>query len=248
MARLVAMVLVGLGVPLGLAAGPLHTTARSGDADAATALIASGADVDEREATGEAPLHVAAGTGEAGVARLLIASDADLDVRDDDGLTPLHKAAMSGIMRAIATGVAGTAAEREARAAVADVLISAGADVNAETKKGQTPLHFAVLGNAAVVAALIAGDARLDARDAKGLTPLHGAAGFFQVAAVRALIAAGADVDATDKAGATPLDKANATQRSIVESGREDDPEMRVWLGGSHEGAVEALGGAPAAG
>ena len=243
MVRLVLLVALGVTVPLGLAAGPLHTAARSGDSDDAAALIAAGADVDERESTGEAPLHVAAGTGTAGVARLLIASGADLEVRDDDGLTPLHKAAMSGIMRAAATGVLGTDADRQARTAVAGILIAAGADVDAETDKGQTPLHFAVLGNVAVVEALIAGNAGLNARDAKGLTPLHGAAGFFQLAAMRALIAAGADVGARDDRGATPLDKANATERSIVESGRQDDPEMRAWLGGEYEDAVETLGG-----
>ena len=181
------------------------------------------------------------------MARLLVASGADPDVRDVDGLTPLHKAAMSGIMRAVATGVQGTAAERRARTIVAEVLIAAGADVNAKTQGGQTPLHFATLGNAAVVEALIAANARVDERDHKGLTPLHGAAGFFQLAAIRALLGAGANAGAVDDAGATPLAKANATQRSIVESGREDDPEMRVWLGGRHEETVESLAGEPPA-
>lgn len=242
-ARLFLIAVLGVAAPLGLAAGPLHTVARSGDTDAAAALIASGVDLNEPEATGEAPLHVAAGGGEAGIARLLIAGGADLDVRDDDGLTPLHKAAMSGIMRALATGVQGTAADREARTAVAAALIAAGANINARNQSGQTPLHFPVFGNVAVVEALIASGAEIDSCDAKGLTPLHGGARFFQVAAMRARIAAGADVDATDDSGATPLDKANATRASIVESGREDDPEMCTWLGGRHEEAVEALGG-----
>ena len=242
-ARLILIAVLGVAAPLGLAAGPLHTAARSGDTGAAAELIASGVDLDEREATGEAPLHVAAGGGEAGIAQLLIASGADIEVRDDDGLTPLHKAAMSGIMRAIATGVQGSAADRQARTAVAVALIAVGANVDAKNQSGQTPLHFAVFGNVAVVEALIAGGAEIDSRDAKGLTPLHGAARFFQLAAMRALIAAGAEVEATDDSGATPLDKANATQASIIESGREDDPEIRAWLGARHQEAVEALGG-----
>ncbi len=74
MARLLLVAMLGVVFPLGLAAGPLHTAVRGGDSDAAAALIAAGADVDELEATGEAPLHVAANLGEVDIARLLIAS------------------------------------------------------------------------------------------------------------------------------------------------------------------------------
>ena len=66
MARLAVFVVLGIAFPLALAAGPLHTAARGGDTEAAAALIAAGADVDERESTGEAPLHIAAGKGDEG--------------------------------------------------------------------------------------------------------------------------------------------------------------------------------------
>ena len=71
---------------------PLHYAARSGGAEAAQALLASGADVSSRDAAGWTPLHVAAAAGQKEVAELLISKAAEVDARDVRGHTPLHLA------------------------------------------------------------------------------------------------------------------------------------------------------------
>ena len=81
-------------------------------------------------------------------------------------------------------------------------LIAAGADVNAATREGATPLHWA--GRFRVEAAvplLLAAGARVDARDEDGATPL-----FFAGAQMATLlIAAGADPLVRDREGNVPL-------------------------------------------
>jgi ankyrin repeat protein len=55
-------------------------------------LLAHGADIDERNPTGETALHGAAGRGAPAVIRFLVASGADLSARDTTERTPLHVA------------------------------------------------------------------------------------------------------------------------------------------------------------
>jgi len=94
----------------------------------------------------------------AAVQHLLGIDKALVDARDKDGSTPLHCAAWKG------------------HAAVAKVLLQAGADVNARSRNehyGDTPLHAAAHGNqAAVVKLLIDNGAKLGAKNQGGRTPL----------------------------------------------------------------------------
>ena len=52
-------------------------------------LIAGGADVNERDATGMTPLMIAAAQGETAIARMLIAAGADVAATTEDGTTAL---------------------------------------------------------------------------------------------------------------------------------------------------------------
>jgi ankyrin repeat protein len=95
------------------------------------------------------------------VARLkeLLAGDpALIDARDKDGSTPLHCATWKG--------------QQE----VADLLIKAGADVNAHNSNdhwGTTPLHAAAHANQAAIAQLLIDHgADVNAPDMNGRTPL----------------------------------------------------------------------------
>ena len=97
--------------------------------------------------------------------------------------------------------------------------IAAGADVNAKTEDGWTPLHgAAVSGKNEIVELLIAEGADINAKNRGGVTPLYDAAfkGHKEIAEL--LIAAGADVNAKGKIGTTPLQAAAMfSHKEIVE-------------------------------
>ncbi|MGA8028634.1 MAG: ankyrin repeat domain-containing protein [Bryobacteraceae bacterium] len=85
-------------------------------------------------------------------------------------------------------------------------LLAAGADVNAGSSSGETPLHNAVYsGNVALVELLLASGADVNAKERSGSTPLHVAAqrGYKEVAEV--LLAHKASVDAKNNVGTAPL-------------------------------------------
>ncbi len=103
---------------------------------------------------------------------------------DEDGWTPLHWAAYKG------------------HAAIAQVLITAGAEVNSKNNNGETPLHVAAYhGHAAVAEALITAGAEVNTTVTdgvhKGDTPLHWAAWKGHKDFAELLIAKGAEVNAT---------------------------------------------------
>jgi len=136
----------------------LHKAARAGAAAMIERLLAAGLDVDVRDSHGRTPLHDAAQAGQAEFARLLIEKGADVnakdritfhleyqvgdgpaahplpdkgghpEVREVDNWTPLHLAAM---------------AQHEGHRDVAEVLLQAGADVNARDAAGETPTRLA---------------------------------------------------------------------------------------------------------
>ncbi len=103
-------------------ATPLHHAAENGYVETAEFLLDGGADVGARDETGKIPLHYAT-TAE--MADMLIVAKSDPNAPDGYGLTPLHQAARSG------------------NTDVARVLLEAGAEINARTKGGETPLDMA---------------------------------------------------------------------------------------------------------
>ena len=114
---------------------------------------------------------------EPGVARSLGEAD----------MTPLHWAARAGALRC------------------ARWLLNHGADVDAQTAAGRTPLHMA----GAEMLWLLAGKgAGLNARDKKGRTPLHQAMYGGDLEKAEVLIVLGADVRLPNRRGKTPLEVA----------------------------------------
>lgn len=103
--------------------------------------------------------------------------------------------------------------EKDLRVAVASdnpaltqVLVAAGADVNAADNHHETPLHSAAeQGGVKVAKVLLEAGAEVDIRDDQGHTPLHSAASWGHVELARVLLAAGADVNAADARRQTPL-------------------------------------------
>jgi ankyrin repeat protein len=113
---------------------------------------------------GATPLMRAAKGHDLKAIGLLLDAGAAADARQDDG---------SGVLHALATGRPArndddAAIERD----VLEGLLKAGADLNAVSMDGQTPLHRAARsGNAKFISLLVERGARLDAKDKEGRTP-----------------------------------------------------------------------------
>jgi ankyrin repeat protein len=141
----------------------------------------------------------AAERGDASLVRELLRGGADVNESQGDGMTALHWATDHG--------------DQE----LAEVLVYAGANVNAGTRIGDyTPLHIASRhGHADIVRTLLAAHADPDATTTNsGVTSLHLASASRSPEAVKALLDAGADVNATERAWSqTPLIFAAAEDR-----------------------------------
>lgn len=104
------------------------------------------------------------------------------------------------------------------RTGAAKILLEAGADPNAENRRGATPLHYAndprpssgaiwdPARQAELIDLLVGHGGEVDHTDRGGATPLHRAVRARSVAAVRSLLDAGARVDCRlAKRGSSPL-------------------------------------------
>ena len=148
-------------------------------------------------------LHQAVRGGDVEAVKALLAEGADPDVARGDGLTALHLAAQAGHTR------------------IADLLIEAGATIDATTRIGAyTPLHLASGGaHTELVLRLIEAGADIGATTTTtGVTALHLAArALGGEGVVRVLLESGAPVNALEKsAGQTALMFAAAAGRDLA--------------------------------
>jgi len=136
----------------------------------------------------------------------------------------------------------------EAQAADVERCLAAGADPNAATSGGRTPLHRAAWhGHSETVAALLAAGADPDAAAGDGRTPLHEAARYGSAETVALLLAVGADPDAAASDGRTPLhlaavDGNSETVAALVAAGADPDAAAGDGRTPLHE-AARAAGG-----
>lgn len=192
---------------------PLYWAATFDRHDVAELLLARGADVNATDKQGRSALHAAIEADAIATVKVLLAHQADLAARDAAGLTPLHQAVFQcrKSMAEAATGDAGVdspeAAQASARIAPGDrqqarqkaldrgcnmvrLLVSKGAQVNAASDRGVTPLHLAAWDEMADVAEiLLAAGADPAAKDLHDRTPVEYAKQRHQKSAMRLLTA-----------------------------------------------------------
>jgi ankyrin repeat protein len=203
-----------------------------GGVDLVKMLLARGASVRAAGRQGRTPLHAAAQGGNAAVVALLLARGADVTARDEASNAPLHQTP-SGTVEGRGLGLAGPlpASGR----AVAELLLTKGADVNAANHQGQTTAFLAAQrGDRALLEYLAAKGADLDVYALTALgradtlrkrlgtdqlpeapgeylhTLLPVAALFGQTATAEVLLGKGADVNAAGVYGMRPLHLAAA--------------------------------------
>jgi len=173
---------------------PLIKAVSKGDTPTARVLLARGADVQARDATGRTALMYAAENGDPTTVQMLLIHGADVNARDWQGWTALIYAAENGDLSTVQT------------------LLANKANVNARSEgSGWTALMSAASrGHLLVVQALLARGAETNARDKDDETALLMAVQQGQTAVVQALLDGGADVNLKNKAGKTPLSSAEA--------------------------------------
>lgn len=182
---------------------PLHGAARQRDSNMIPLLLKEGADPDVRDGDGWTPLLHAAFRNHVPSVEILVKGGADVDEPDRNGFTPLAIAVEEGKFFAakalIDTGakadtklgkdeltplmVVASKPQMERRAQslnqgpssveIAKLLIAKGADVNARSKAGVTPLMVAATHDNAVLAGvLIQSGADVEAKTVAGKTAL----------------------------------------------------------------------------
>ena len=184
-ASLVAgLMAIGLSVMVAAASSPVADAAMNGDKAAVKALIKQAADINAAQGDGMTALHWAAMNGDTELAQMLVYAGANVKATTRIGAyTPLYIASQQG------------------RAAVLEVLITAGADAKPGTANGTTPLMAAAqAGSVEAVTLLIEHGADVNAKDGvREQTPLMYAAAANRAAVIELLASKGANLKATSK-------------------------------------------------
>ena len=136
---------------------PLHFSAYTDDIKMAEYLIKKGAKLNLQTTIGMTPLYVATTQGNPKMVKLLIDNGADVN-------TPAGRPTRSPLMRAV----------MKKFDKIAEMLIAAGANVNARSEMGWTALHCAAEnGSVKMIKMLIKAGAKIDIKNDEGLTPLQ---------------------------------------------------------------------------
>ena len=179
--KILSHVLLFINCQVALSA-EIHDAARSADLQSLELLIESGSDVNDIDYVQGSPLHIAAVKGHSVVVEFLLRNNADpMSQEFGKADTPLHWAALGGSTDAI------------------NLLLAAGADIDAQNDIQNTPLHIAnEAGNTDAALLLIEKGADFTTENLKGKAALHlaGVAGSIDV--VDALIYKGAQYKLTE--------------------------------------------------
>jgi ankyrin repeat protein len=196
----------------------LHQAVRGGDLDTIRMMLDAGLSVNDADFMGFTPLINAAFTGKVDGVKLLIAKGANVNAVSGDGAFQKVKAGTIALGNWTPLLAAATFASPE----MIDVLLDAGADVNARDVRGMTPLMLAVATdrqNAAVIKALIGRKADVNVRSLAGETALDWARKIGNPSTIQLLERAGAAASPPSAAAAVayaPADMLTAVRRSLA--------------------------------
>ncbi|OQV20269.1 Transient receptor potential cation channel subfamily A member 1 [Hypsibius exemplaris] len=176
----------------------LHVAASQNELECAKLLLQHRADITRRCGSGGLPIHYAARFGSLDVLRFFLQTpklrvDEMLRSVDDEEATPLHLAVNRGDCD------------------TAELLLEAGAPINAQMFEQSTPLHIACALGASDIVGMIHDFNVLEfgrvlrIGDAQGMTPVHRAAMFNHWHLLRFLIDKHASLDTRDSAGRSVL-------------------------------------------
>ena len=224
----------------------VNVAAIANHADMVEVLIDAGADIEAKDVSGHnagrSPLHVASQRGNLRVVEVLVKAGAGMCVTDNGGETCLSLAAFNGHTEIVRTLLCmpevdvnqsntrgytslHLAVSRkhyqvfQKRSAVCQVLIDAGADVEAKDDMGFSPLHFACEAEKLeIVQMLVEAGADVCVVDGNGIPGLLIAAAGGHTETVRYLVGLrGVDVNHRDIAGFTALKHARLNGHAGVE-------------------------------
>lgn len=183
----------------------LHWAAYHDNLEAATLLVAAGANVQAENRYRVTPLSLACTNGNEQLVRLFLDRGADPNTTLPGSETVLMTAARTG------------------RCGPVEALLKAGAKVDTADRKGQTALMWAAAdGHAAVVQLLIESGADVNTRLKSGFTPILFAAREGAIEVVRALLKAGVDSNEaikTTKGGGKAPENGTSALTLAVENG-----------------------------
>ncbi|KAF7625823.1 NACHT and ankyrin domain protein [Aspergillus flavus] len=170
---------------------PLQLAAKTDNREALSLLLERGAKVEACSPFGSRPSHIAASQGNWVIFDLLLISGADINAWDNNGEALLHGQA-----------------RRASSTAVAAHLLGQGANIEARTSQGYTPLQCAAMsGNKKMFFFLVEKGAKVDIETSKGETLLHITPPSTQdsLDILNMLLQGGLEVDVLNTNGWTPL-------------------------------------------
>ena len=168
----------------------LHYSCRYGHVDLARTLVNHKANVNVKTDSGDTPLTLAARHGHNNVVHVLLSdSQCLVDAKGQDGYTALHYSCGYGHVDIVWT------------------LVKHKANVNAKTKRGETPLTLATRNKHDNVVHALLSDSQclVDAKGRDGYTALQYSCRYGYVGIVRTLVNHKAHVNARTDSGDTPL-------------------------------------------
>ena len=202
----------------------LHIACKYKSFDVAKYLIEKGAKLDDVDFLGRTPIDFAVEADAKEIIEFIAAHNAALlNIVEENGVTLLHRAVFGGATNVVpllrhlvnAQDSAGFTplhyAGQYQSAEIVTALVSAGADINAVTTTGLTPLMIASQCNNQPVVQEMLKQQGLEAnkKDAKGWTALHHAAHNSSFSIITNMIQGGCDPNAKDNQGMTPKEVAS---------------------------------------